>query len=71
MIELYAHELTGEHIGKPASASWRGKWSIVQKLKGMESVTDATGRLISRTVIFRDGTQITTRDMQLKIRVWL
>ena len=71
MIELFAHELTGEHIGQPASASWRGKWSIVQKLKGMESVTDHNEKLIARTIIFADKTQITTRDMQLKVRVWM
>ncbi|NKG21084.1 hypothetical protein [Paeniglutamicibacter terrestris] len=75
MIEITAAELSSDHLDKQASASWRGVWSVPFRLKTFESVTrtnpDGSQTLIQRTVIFANGTQITCKPHDLKLRIWL
>ena len=70
MIELTAADLSSEHLDKLASAAWEHVWMQPVRLVTFESVTDARGALIQRTIVFSNGTITTPRPHQLKIRVW-
>lgn len=70
MIELTAADLSSEHLDKLASAAWEHKWMIPVRLLTFESVTDARGALIQRTIVFSNGTITTRRPDKLKVRIW-
>lgn len=70
VIEIPASELAVEHLDKVVSAAWRDCWMVPVRLKTFESVTDAHGRLIQRTIVFDSGTITTRHPERLKVRIW-
>lgn len=70
MIEITAAELSSEHLDKLASAAWEHTWMIPVPLLTFESVTDARGQLIQRTLVFSNGAITTRHPQKLKVRIW-
>lgn len=70
MIEISAAELSSEHLDKLASAAWGHVWMQPVRLKTFESVTDARGALIQRTLVFANGSITTQHPDKLKVRIY-
>lgn len=70
-IEILARFIDEAHIDHVASTEWRGLWCRPVKLTGYSSCRDVHGNVLQQTLRFGDGTQYTSQNPHLKVRVWV
>lgn len=70
-VEILARVIDEAHLDHMASTEWRGLWCRPVKLTGYSSCRDVHGTVLQQTLRFADGTQYTSQNPHLKVRVWV